>query len=405
MSDIIIDRGEVIGTCVDKESSCEDVSQLKADVLAYKLEASVSATNASVSESNASISEDNASASEVEAEQSANDAGLSATNASNSAIASEGFKDEAELARDIAISNASDSSDSSIIATEQATIATSKANEANIAMNTATTQANISTAKANEASELKDQTGAIYQATSDLLDEFQGAYHGALSEAPLDNVSDNGDLYYDTNLNALMLRSSGLWGIAVPNMDQIYTKPETDVLLSNILTEEATYTNKTIDDYTNIIKSNAVHSRVKNQSGVTMTKGTVVSYFGYSDTEDAIKVVKANNTTGVAIGILNDDILADEFGMMTSTGIIDGLDTSSYTNGTILYTNTTGGLTDIEPTTGLAQPIAYVLKSNENIGVLQVLASYPKQDADDVRYDATNSVSTMISNLTTVREV
>jgi hypothetical protein len=154
-----------------------------------------------------------------------------------------------------------------------------------------------------------------------------------------------------------------------------------------------TYTNKTIDDYTNIVKANAVHSRVKNQSGVTMTKGTVVTYSGYSDSEDAIKVVKADNTTGVAIGILNDDILADEFGMMISTGIIDGLDTSTYTNGTILYTDATGGLTDVEPTTGFSQPIAYVLKSNENIGVLQVLAAYPKQDADDVRVEANGSLS------------
>jgi hypothetical protein len=158
------------------------------------------------------------------------------------------------------------------------------------------------------------------------------------------------------------------------------------------------FTNKTIDDYTNIVKANAVHSRVKNQSGVTMTKGAVVAYSGYSDSEDAIKVVKADNTTGVAIGILNDDILADEFGMMISTGIIDGLDTSAYTNGTILYTDATGGLTDVEPTTGFSQPIAYVLKSNENIGVLQVLAAYPKQDADDVRGIDTIVKSNFISS-------
>jgi hypothetical protein len=152
-----------------------------------------------------------------------------------------------------------------------------------------------------------------------------------------------------------------------------------------------TLTNKTLDDYTNKIKADAVHMRVKNQSGVVMLKGTVVSYFGYSDTEDAVKVVAANNTTGVAIGILAEELGVDEFGMAIANGIIDGLDTSAYTNGTILYTNTTGGLTDVAPATGFAQPIAYVLKSNANIGVLQVLAAYPKQDAGDVRYDGTAS--------------
>ena len=214
-----------------------------------------------------------------------------------------------------------------------------------------------------------------------------------------DNTTSTFTVYNGANGIGSVASVNGSSSIIVDNTD-----PNNPVISVNTSSID-TYTNKTIDDYTNIVKANAVHSRVKNQSGVTMTKGTVVSYFGYSDTEDAIKVVKANNTTGVAIGILNDDILADEFGMMISSGIIDGLDTSSYANGTILYTDTTGGLTDVEPTTGFAQPIAYVLKSNENIGVLQVLASYPKQDADDVRYDETNSVSTMISNLTTIREV
>jgi hypothetical protein len=151
------------------------------------------------------------------------------------------------------------------------------------------------------------------------------------------------------------------------------------------LNEVQTLTNKTLDDYTNKVKANAVHMRVKNQSGVVMPKGTVVAYFGYSDSEDAVKVVKANNTTGVAIGILAEELAADEFGMAIANGIVDGLDTSAYVNGTILYTDIAGGLTSVEPTTGFAQPIAYVLKSNATIGVLQVLAAYPKQDAGDVR--------------------
>ena len=155
--------------------------------------------------------------------------------------------------------------------------------------------------------------------------------------------------------------------------------------LADVEVAQATYINKTLDDYTNKIKANAVHMRVKNQSGAVMAKGTVISYFGYSDTEDAVKVVKASNTAGVAIGILAEELAVGAFGMAIADGIVDGLDTSMYTNGTILYTDTLGGLTDVEPTTGLAQPIAYVLKSNATIGVLQVLAAYPKQDANDVR--------------------
>jgi len=217
--------------------------------------------------------------------------------------------------------------------------------------------------------------------TEALYDMFDDRYLGSKDTPPtLDNDGDTllvGALYWDTTLNRVMVWDGANWSDAL-------TLTEASI---------STLTNKTLDDYTNRIKADAVHMRVKNQSGVIMPKGTVVSYFGYSDTEDAVKVVAANNATGVAIGILAEDLGIDAFGMAIANGIIDGLDTSAYTNGTILYVNTTGGLTSVAPTTGFAQPIAYVLKSNANIGVLQVLAAYPKQDASDVRVTAIGGIS------------
>jgi hypothetical protein len=403
MSDIVINNEPSDAVYVDREASLVDIQDAKNDTLKYRNEALSAKSSSEQIYSDIQAIENNvdglvtdALGAKGDAEQAVIDATNQVGLATAEKVASEsardlaeGYKSDAESAKNTAQGYVEATATNAGIASGKADIATTKASEASLSESNAL-------AYRNEAYSHRE-------ACSQLLASFNGVYYGALNniEAPTNLQGDDGDLYYNTDMNSLMLKDNGIWDVAVPNISDIYTKAETDVLLSNIPTNTAEYTNKTIDDYTNIVKANAVHARVKNQSGVTMTKGTVVAYFGYSDSEDAIKVVKANNTTGVSIGILQDDILADDFGMMISTGIIDGLDTSSYTNGTILYADTTGGLTDVEPTTGFAQPIAYVLKSNENIGVLQVLASYPKQDANDVRYDSTNSVYNMILNIGT----
>lgn len=156
-----------------------------------------------------------------------------------------------------------------------------------------------------------------------------------------------------------------------------------------------TLTNKTLDDYTNNIHADAVHRHVKNSSGAIIFAGTALAFSGYNVGEDAIEVIPCDQSTMIAIGIAEEDIAIGGFGLMILSGVLNDVDTSAYTAGQILYVNGSGELTAAEPTTGYAQPIAYVLSAKNN-GSIQILAAYPKQNAADVRYDATSSVADYI---------
>jgi len=93
----------------------------------------------------------------------------------------------------------------------------------------------------------------------------------------------------------------------------------------------------------------------------------------------------------VAVGLAETSIGIGLFSTIVAAGLIEQVNTAAYTQGTILYVNALGLLTSTEPTNGFSQPIAFVLRSHSNNGALQVLAAYPKQSADDVRYSNTVS--------------
>ena len=116
-------------------------------------------------------------------------------------------------------------------------------------------------------------------------------------------------------------------------------------------------------------------------------------------------MILADNSTNVAIGLAGIDMSLNDIGGAIASGVLENVDTSAYSAGTILYVNGVGDLTSTEPTTGFAQPIAFVLRSHLSQGDLQVLADYPKQDAEDVRIDdtggyfASNNVEFAIAQL------
>ena len=166
------------------------------------------------------------------------------------------------------------------------------------------------------------------------------------------------------------------------------------VNLDNITnTATATLTNKTIDDLTNLVHANAVHKKVENVTASTMPAGTAVAFSDYDIVNSRTEVVLADNTTGVSIGLVdNGGILAGAEGTIIVNGVVTDVDTNAWTEGTILYVSTGGALTATEPTTGFQQPIAFVIKQHLTEGILQVNASYPKQDASDVRFTAAGDI-------------
>jgi len=182
------------------------------------------------------------------------------------------------------------------------------------------------------------------------------------------------------------------------NIDAVIELADAMPIIGDIVTEngENTLTNKIMDDASNFIHADATHLKVKATEAIL--KGKPVKFTGYNLGEDAIEVELADNTVGVSIGIAHDDISNGQFGLIVSNGVVGNLDTSGYTAGQILYLNSSGGLTSTEPTVGMSQPIAFVLKANANNGAIMVNASYPKQDVDDIRYDATTTVKQAIDS-------
>lgn len=146
-----------------------------------------------------------------------------------------------------------------------------------------------------------------------------------------------------------------------------------------------TFTNKTLDNYSNKIHADAIHFRVKANQDIL--KGQPVKYAGYNSGQDAIEVTLANQANDVAIGIAKANISHGSFGMILFSGLLEGINTSAYSNGTILYVDGTGTLTSTRPATGYIQPIAYVLRSHATNGAVLVTVAHPEPRATDIPYN------------------
>lgn len=139
-----------------------------------------------------------------------------------------------------------------------------------------------------------------------------------------------------------------------------------------------TLTNKTINDASNTVHADATHLQVRNISGSTITKGSVVYSSGYNAGQDLPEVALADADDGAkmpAIGITDEDIPNNANGHVLVSGVVTGINTSSFSVTDELYIDTTAGaLTNVRPTAvGTdVQKIAKVLRSHASLGVLLV---------------------------------
>lgn len=118
--------------------------------------------------------------------------------------------------------------------------------------------------------------------------------------------------------------------------------------------------------------------RVKNASGSTaIPNGTVVMFAGATGDTVAVSPAVTDGTypAEYIVGITTETIPADGFGFVTQFGYVNGVNTSSWTVGTILYPNPSvaGGLTSTEPSAPATKMrIAAVTKQNASSGRLLV---------------------------------
>lgn len=142
-------------------------------------------------------------------------------------------------------------------------------------------------------------------------------------------------------------------------------------------TDTQTLTGKTLNDFTNDIHADDVHVEVRNESGGVINKGEVVYVSGFSIGQSKTLVSKADASAAAtmpALGVSNENISNNADGEVIEHGKVEGIDTSLWSEGDVLYVSeTAGGLTNVKPTgSALVQEVGEVLRSHATLGVVEV---------------------------------
>jgi hypothetical protein len=159
--------------------------------------------------------------------------------------------------------------------------------------------------------------------------------------------------------------------------------------------------------------STALKISVKNSTGVTITKGSVVYVSGATGANVLVALAQANaeSTSSQTLGLVETDIANGASGYVIYTGTITGLNTSAYAEGDPVYLSgtTAGGIV-----VGLANKpsapihlvyLGVVTRSNINNGEIQIrvsngwelneihdVAIASKANNDIIQYDSTSGL-------------
>lgn len=137
-----------------------------------------------------------------------------------------------------------------------------------------------------------------------------------------------------------------------------------------------TVSGTTMDSITNHVGADHIHYKVK--ATQILAKGDVVKVTGFNAGENAFEVAKVSASTDIAVGVVYSALANGALGSIINTGLLEGIDTSAFTIGTVLYPNTSGGFTSTKPTTGSYQALAFVVRSHANNGTILIEASEPQ---------------------------
>lgn len=182
-----------------------------------------------------------------------------------------------------------------------------------------------------------------------------------------------------TNLNTELgtkANTSSLATVATTGAYADLTGKPTLVDASNVAITGGSITGTTIDSITNHVGADHIHYKVK--ATQILAKGDVVKVTGFNAGENAFEVAKVSASTDIAVGVVYSALANGALGSIINTGLLEGIDTSAFTIGTVLYPNTSGGFTSTKPTTGSYQALAFVVRSHANNGTILIEASEPQ---------------------------
>lgn len=112
-------------------------------------------------------------------------------------------------------------------------------------------------------------------------------------------------------------------------------------------------THAQIDAYIAAGESRILVAQVRNQTGTTLTKGTVVYLSGVSGNKPLAVRAQANSeaTSSGTFGVVQNDILTNQNGFVVCAGSLEGFNTSTFAEGAVLWLSPTvaGGFTTTKP--------------------------------------------------------
>ena len=149
-------------------------------------------------------------------------------------------------------------------------------------------------------------------------------------------------------------------------------------------------------------------SQVRNQTGATLTKGTLVYISGASGNKALVSKALATGdaTSAQTYGMVQADIPHNQNGYVVVIGVVSGLDTSTFTEGVQLYLSptTAGTYTSTKPyAPNHLVYIGVVTRVHANQGTIEVKIQngYEMDEIHDVSAQSPTNGDTLVYNSTT----
>ena len=124
--------------------------------------------------------------------------------------------------------------------------------------------------------------------------------------------------------------------------------------------------------------SETVQMLVKNVSGGSLAKGTPIHQTGTSGQHSEVIAARADTAGAMpSVGVLAETLADEAEGYAVITGRLSNIDTSSYSEGDVLFVGATGGLTSTKPTgeSNVTQNIGIVNKVHASSGSITIYGS------------------------------
>ena len=190
---------------------------------------------------------------------------------------------------------------------------------------------------------------------------YQGTWNATTNTPTLASSTGTNGYYYivatagSTNLNGITDWQVGDWLLF---NGSIWQKIDQSEVLQSITSTDGSVTVTTTGSTADLSVAVAASTTnviclVRNTTGATLTKGTVVYISGATGQNPTVTKAQANNDTNSAqtLGLMTADLANNSNGYVTIIGLITNIDTSAYTDGEQLYLSptTAGALTATKP--------------------------------------------------------